>query len=213
MATNTIKQQINRELQKSEQGNLSLDELIAVIQKLLTLIAPVQTRYKVSEIPDSRTIRYYISQGLMPKPLNYSGGRANYDNTHVLTLLFIKKMQAAHFSLRQIKQKLEHYAKQYQHSSKGYKAKLLDSIIEDESERNPTLQPLDQKKKTKKLPARLAVTSAIEGNIIDCQKAIMYKLGTHCTVYVSDSAFTQQKSVSEIAMALRKLAEQLEASL
>lgn len=213
MATNTIKQQVNRELRKSDQRNLSLDELITVTQELLTLIAPVQTRYKVSETPDSRTIRYYISQGLMPKPLNYSGGRANYDSIHVLTLLFIKKAQSAHFSLRQIKQKLERYAKQYQHSTKGYKAKLLDSIIEDGSDTKSMSQPLKQKDKARKLPARLAVTPAIEGNKIVCQKTIMYKLDADCTVYVSDSVLTQQKNVTEIARALRKLAEQLEASL
>jgi DNA-binding transcriptional MerR regulator len=87
--------------------DLTLDELVEAAESLLTSVAPVQQRYKVTARPDVRTIRYYTSQGLLPKPVGYDGGRARYALAHLLRLLFIKKLQAEHHTLARIKQQLK----------------------------------------------------------------------------------------------------------
>ncbi len=86
--------------------DLTLEELVEAAEQLLAAVAPVQQRYKVTARPDVRTIRYYTSQGLLPKPVGYDGGRARYALSHLLRLLLIKKLQAEHHTLARIKQEL-----------------------------------------------------------------------------------------------------------
>lgn len=83
----------------------TIEQLVGQVDALLAELAPMQTRYKVSQRPDIRTIRYYTSEGLLPKP-RYEGGRARYDGEHLLRLLVIKKMQAEHHTLRRIQAEL-----------------------------------------------------------------------------------------------------------
>jgi len=86
--------------------DLTLEQLVGRAHELLVRVAPRQTRYKVTERPDVRTIRYYINQKLLPPPDGYRGGKARYGGTHLLRLLAIKKLQAEHQTLRQIGQVL-----------------------------------------------------------------------------------------------------------
>lgn len=86
-----------------DRDDLTLEELVGGAEELLAELAPQQTRYKVSERPDARTVRYYVSQKLLPRPLSYEGGRARYGASHLLRLLLIKKLQAEHQTLRQIR--------------------------------------------------------------------------------------------------------------
>jgi DNA-binding transcriptional MerR regulator len=83
-------------------ADLTLDEVVDAADALLEEVAPRQTRYAVTERPDVRTIRYYTTRGLLPKPLSYDGGRARYGFPHLLRLLAIKRMQAEHLTLEQI---------------------------------------------------------------------------------------------------------------
>jgi DNA-binding transcriptional MerR regulator len=87
--------------------DLTLDELVDAADKLLKVVAPKQTRYAVAERPDVRTIRYYTTRGLLPKPLSYDGGRARYGFAHLARLVAIKRMQAEHLTLEQIARALE----------------------------------------------------------------------------------------------------------
>ena len=89
-----------------EREDLTLDELTRFAESFLVAIAPQQTRYKVTERPDARTVRYYVSQGLLPRPVGHQGGRARYAGTHLLRLLFIKQQQARHQTLRRIGEEL-----------------------------------------------------------------------------------------------------------
>src|SRR5687768_1130068 len=82
--------------------DLTLDEVVDAAERLLHEIAPRQTRWAVSERPDVRTIRYYTTRGLLPKPVGYEGGRARYGYSHLVRLLAIKRMQAEHMTLEQI---------------------------------------------------------------------------------------------------------------
>lgn len=86
--------------------DLTLDELVQAAADLLPRIAPSQSRYKVRARPDVRTIRYYTSQGLLPKPLGYRSGRARYGGPHLIRLLLIKRLQAEHLTLARIRTEL-----------------------------------------------------------------------------------------------------------
>jgi DNA-binding transcriptional MerR regulator len=90
-----------------EREDLTMEELVTSAHQLLAELAPKQSRYKVTERPDARTIRYYINSDLLPRPFSYEGGRARYSGTHLIRLLLIKKLQAEHYSLRKIASMLE----------------------------------------------------------------------------------------------------------
>jgi DNA-binding transcriptional MerR regulator len=83
-------------------ADLTLDDVVDAADALLRSVAPRQTRYAVAERPDVRTVRYYTTRGLLPKPLSYDGGRARYGYAHLVRLLAIKRMQADHLTLEQI---------------------------------------------------------------------------------------------------------------
>lgn len=87
--------------------DLTMEELVETAEALVGSIAPRQTKYKVSERPDARTIRYYVTQGLLPKPVGYDGGRARYSGSHLLRLVWIKKLQAEHHTLSRIARVLD----------------------------------------------------------------------------------------------------------
>ncbi|WP_428267677.1 MerR family transcriptional regulator [Haliangium sp.] len=89
-----------------ERDDLTIDELVGETDRFLRALAPAQSRYKVRDRPDVRTIRYYTSQSLLPKPTGYRGGRARYTGSHLLRLLYIKKLQAEHHTLQQIARRL-----------------------------------------------------------------------------------------------------------
>jgi DNA-binding transcriptional MerR regulator len=87
--------------------DLTMEELVETAEGLVDALVPKQTRYKVTERPDARTIRYYVTQGLLPKPVGYDGGRARYSGSHLLRLVWIKKLQAEHHTLARIAKVLE----------------------------------------------------------------------------------------------------------
>ena len=90
-----------------DKEDLSLEELVAAADELLAAVAPTQTRWKVQERPDARTVRYYVTRGLLPKPHSYDGGRARYGTSHLLRLVLIKFLQAEHLSLEQVARVLD----------------------------------------------------------------------------------------------------------
>lgn len=68
-------------------------------------------RYSLTELADvagvtPRTVRYYISQGLLPSP-GTSGPGAKYDDTHLDRLRLIRRLQREHLPLAEIRQRLE----------------------------------------------------------------------------------------------------------
>ena len=86
---------------QSRQG-MTIDDLVDEADRLLRVFADRQTRYKVTDRPDVRTIRYYVTRGLLPRANGYEGGRARYGSAHLIRLLLIKKLQAEHHTLTRI---------------------------------------------------------------------------------------------------------------
>lgn len=82
-------------------GLLTFEEVITCLEQLVPAFVPKQVRHKVTDIPDKRTIRYYIGQGLIEKPIR-SGHFALFNCRHVLQLLTIKYLQSQYYPLRKI---------------------------------------------------------------------------------------------------------------
>ena len=67
--------------------------------------------YSLTELADlagvtTRTIRYYLSQGLLPA-VGQSGPGSKYDDRHLARLRLIRRMQAEHLPLAEIRRRLD----------------------------------------------------------------------------------------------------------
>ena len=91
---------------------------MAVLHDVLTLrrctviMAPMDDRrYSLTELADlaavtPRTVRYYLGQGLLPAP-GRSGPGSKYDTGHLARLRLIRRLQAEHLPLAEIRARLE----------------------------------------------------------------------------------------------------------
>lgn len=68
---------------------------------------PTYTLTDLAKLADvtPRTIRYYITQGLLPSP-GQQGPSTRYDDSHLELLRVIRKLQNAHFPLAEIRARL-----------------------------------------------------------------------------------------------------------
>ena len=75
--------------------------------RLVSRFVPRQDRQSVSLVPDERTVRYYSTEGLLAPPEGKQGQNSVYGYQHLLQLLVIKRLQAEHLPMRQIKELVE----------------------------------------------------------------------------------------------------------
>ena len=80
---------------------MRLDDLVAHAARLVPMFAGPQVRYKVSVLPDKRTIRYYVQEGLIDRP-GRRGREAVFFYRHLLQVLVIKRLQADYLPLKKI---------------------------------------------------------------------------------------------------------------
>lgn len=92
---------ISRELENLNQ-EFGLHELVEQAAILIQLFVPKQEKYKVTDYPDPRTVRFYLTRGLMDKPSRYDGQKAIFSSKHLLQLIVIKYYQSQHLSIKQI---------------------------------------------------------------------------------------------------------------
>lgn len=83
---------------------LSTGELITELAGVLPYFAGKQQKYGVSTYPDERTIRYYMNEGLIDKPVKYRGASGIFSYRHILQVLAVKCLQAQYFPLNKIKE-------------------------------------------------------------------------------------------------------------
>jgi len=89
----------------SEQWNIR--ELTAIVQHALQHADyEGQTSGRVRSTPDSRTIRYYTTLGLLDPPLAMRGRTAFYGRRHVLQIAAIKRLQAGGLTLAEVQRQL-----------------------------------------------------------------------------------------------------------
>lgn len=71
---------------------------------ILTEIGTTQDRGTVSAMPDERTLRYYLAEGLISPATEKQGTASVFGYTHLLQLLVVKKLQSEHLPIRKIKE-------------------------------------------------------------------------------------------------------------
>ena len=83
--------------------NLTLASLLAAVAELLPKLVGRQVRYRVTEFPTERTLRYYIAQGLVDSPSGKKGTSSLYGYRHLLQVLAVKYLQSQYLPLKKIK--------------------------------------------------------------------------------------------------------------
>ena len=83
------------------------EALISTLGEILPGIAGTQERHKVTDVPTLRTLRFYVAQGLLDKPLSYEQRTALYGYRHLLQVVVIKCLQANHIPLIKIREVLQ----------------------------------------------------------------------------------------------------------
>lgn len=82
-------------------------ELAAEAAKILAESGLAQERGTVSDVPDERTIRYYLGEGLVSPAEDKQGTASVFGYRHLLQLLVVKKLQAEHLPIRKIRELVE----------------------------------------------------------------------------------------------------------
>jgi len=83
---------------------IGVAELAEEAAKILSESGPVQERGTVRDVPDERTIRYYLSEGLLAPAWDKQGTASIFGYLHLLQLLVVKRLQAEHLPIRKIKE-------------------------------------------------------------------------------------------------------------
>ena len=86
-------------------AGVTLDDLAARANAVLEAMGLEVTDGRAATRIDSRTVRFYQTIGLLPKP-EYEGRRALYSLTHLLRLVAAKRLQSEGHTLTQIQNAL-----------------------------------------------------------------------------------------------------------
>ncbi|MDQ1524070.1 MAG: hypothetical protein QOE47_1994 [Pyrinomonadaceae bacterium] len=79
-------------------------ELATQAARILAEIGTTQDRGTVSEMPDERTLRYYLAEGLLSPAAEKQGTASVFGYLHLLQLLDVKKLQTEHLPILKIKE-------------------------------------------------------------------------------------------------------------
>ncbi|HZH31914.1 MAG TPA: MerR family transcriptional regulator [Pyrinomonadaceae bacterium] len=79
-------------------------ELASQAAGILAEIGTTQDRGTVSAMPDERTLRYYLAEGLISPAGEKQGTASVFGHLQLLQLLVVKKLQSEHFPIRKIKE-------------------------------------------------------------------------------------------------------------
>src|SRR4026207_2457490 len=83
---------------------VGLPEFAKVSGKLGADLDLEQQRGTVTSVPDERTIRYYLAEGLIQTPEEKQGTASVFSYLKLLQLLTGKKLQAEHLPIRKIRE-------------------------------------------------------------------------------------------------------------
>jgi len=83
---------------------VGLPEFARVAEHLLAEMNLEQERGTVTSVPDERTIRYYMAEGLIQTPEEKQGTASVFGYLNLLQLLTVKKLQAEHLPIRKIRE-------------------------------------------------------------------------------------------------------------
>jgi DNA-binding transcriptional MerR regulator len=83
---------------------VGVPEFAVAAARHLAELGLVQERGTVTDVPDERTIRYYLSEGLIQPAEKKQGTASVFSYLHLLQLLVVKKLQADHLPIRKIRE-------------------------------------------------------------------------------------------------------------
>ena len=83
---------------------VGLPEFARVSEQILAEMGLEQERGTVTSVPDERTIRYYMAEGLIQTPEERQGTASVFGYLNLLQLLTVKKLQAEHLPIRKIRE-------------------------------------------------------------------------------------------------------------
>ena len=83
---------------------VGLPEFARVGEQVLAEMGLEQARGTVTSVPDERTIRYYMAEGLIQTPEEKQGTASLFGYVNLLQLLTVKKLQAEHLPIRKIRE-------------------------------------------------------------------------------------------------------------
>ena len=83
---------------------VGLPEFARVSEQILAEMNLEQLRGTVTSVPDERTIRYYMAEGLVQTPEEKQGTASVFGYVNLLQLLTVKKLQAEHLPIRKIRE-------------------------------------------------------------------------------------------------------------
>ncbi|HEX7334257.1 MAG TPA: MerR family transcriptional regulator [Pyrinomonadaceae bacterium] len=83
---------------------VGLPEFARVGEQVLAEMGLEQARGTVTSVPDERTIRYYMAEGLIQTPEEKQGTASLFGYLNLLQLLTVKKLQAEHLPIRKIRE-------------------------------------------------------------------------------------------------------------
>lgn len=84
-----------------------IDDLRTLVARALQVgsYSPAESK-RIRAVPDTRTIRYYTTLGLIDRPAEMRGRTALYEPRHVMQLVAIKRLQAANQTLSDVQARL-----------------------------------------------------------------------------------------------------------
>src|ERR1051325_6468625 len=83
---------------------VGLPEFARAGEQILVEMGLEQARGTVTSVPDERTIRYYMAEGLIQTPGEKQGTASLFSYLNLLQLLTVKKLQAEHLPIRKIRE-------------------------------------------------------------------------------------------------------------
>jgi DNA-binding transcriptional MerR regulator len=83
---------------------VGLPEFARVGGQIVAELELEQQRGTVTSVPDERTIRYYLAEGLIQTPEEKQGTASVFNYLNLLQLLTVKKLQAEHLPIRKIRE-------------------------------------------------------------------------------------------------------------
>ena len=83
---------------------VGLPEFAQTGERILSELELEQERGSVTNVPDERTIRYYLAEGLIESPEEKQGTASVFGYMNLLQLVAIKKLQAEHLPIRKIRE-------------------------------------------------------------------------------------------------------------
>jgi DNA-binding transcriptional MerR regulator len=93
-------------MSESNEHLWTISELAAEVATVLSAAEIDQSSGRVTDVPSTRTIRYYSTHGLLDRPTEFRGRTALYGRRHLLQLVAIKRLQARGTPLTEIQERL-----------------------------------------------------------------------------------------------------------